>query len=488
MTDMVSGSERSLWVDAGLADFIAFDASGTVVAAETHHLNNIAPGDDIFQKLPALHGFEDIFMSAPEEAVTLEGVALPGEAGIRAFDFRIARSDRPGIALVMASPNHSVIGKAAEQTRERRAAAYLATQLERERIRFRQVYTHTPAICFAMDPDGKAIAMSAAFERWIGASASAHWIAEFWLWLKDHHPDPTEHQAGERSFIAALPVRGTAIHLLEISVLTVQVDGEKPETYITIHDITGSHSTSQMLRRQGAALIAAHDSLAQSNGRLEQFAHIAAHDLLGPLGRIASFSEVLSIELGETATGMTRTAVDAIQRSASESITLVKELLELAMINGSRIEYVDVKLEEFISKIVTFSFEIDSVHFNLGGKKEIHADPRLLRLIVRNIISNSIKYRSHDRALKVEVRIDASDNCATTGCLTFSDNGIGFDEGEADPFAAFQRMRDHAGIDGAGLGLSMVKDAAERMAWRAGISSVRGSGTSVVFHGVRINC
>lgn len=481
---MDHGANVDIWRDAGLADFIVFDETGRVVRADTCVLNSVAVGDDVFAKLPVLRGCEDIFDDAQADAypIGFEGVALHGQNEDMALDFRVGRHKTGRFGLVLASPNASLSGDSARQTQQRRKLRFLENMLARERARFEFIYRNSPVIAFAIDGTGHVQGQSDQLSQWLGDGIDTErWIADF-IELNGHQWTDADRQ--QTHFRTGVSRAAHCISIVDVAVL-MSADRDMG-TFIVLNDVTLTLSLIKTVQRQAENLAQAVAMLEISNRRLEQFAHVAAHDLLGPLGRMSSFSEVIELELKEGAQGILATAIDAIRISARESIDLVRDLLTLAKLQHFEPVAEDIDMAAFVAGIVDRLHTTDPVKVDYRGPAIISADRRLLHLIVRNLVANSYKYRSRERALCIEV--NASPDADGALRMAFTDNGSGFDDDGSNPFAAFTRMREQVGVEGTGLGLAMVKDAADTMGWQAGISSRRGLGTTVFFTGIRQAC
>ncbi len=105
------------------------------------------------------------------------------------------------------------------------------------------------------------------------------------------------------------------------------------------------------------------------------------------------------------------------------------------------------------------------------------ADRRHLWSALDEIIDNSVKYRSPDRELRLEVRGENG----SMGCsLIVEDNGIGFEMRYAEKvFQPFERLHGDADYSGTGIGLAIVARIVEKHHGSVRIESEPGKGTIV---------
>ena len=476
------------WADFGLADVITFDRLGQVKDAHCGILSGIAAGDDIFEKLPVLRGCEDLFEteSSGDYPLSLQGVSLIGRDIDTALDFRIGRDRSGSEGYVLVSPAAGRTGTAEKLIQERRRARHLQDQIDKERLRFERIYRRSPIIAFAVNEKRQLIAMTEKLEHWIGSSMPFHsWVSDFIASIADK---PVEARSAEAqgSLIVPVSIAGTGVALVHVFFDDVTVLDGQNHRYYVLENVTHLYAAYQTAERQRKELeLRTHDVL-KSNMRLQQFAHLAAHDLLGPVGRIASFAELIEHKMQGAADSIVPTALNAIRVSAVESVAVVRELLALAQLEASKPLSEPIDLDAILNQVTRHQSFSDPVKVRIEKLCSILGDHRLVSLILRNLISNSYKYRAQGRELEIIVRVEpVSSDFAR---LSVSDNGRGFKATSQNVFAAFERMATHNDIEGTGLGLFLVRDAAASMGWKAGIEATQGVGTEVQFTAIRQVC
>ena len=327
------------------------------------------------------------------------------------------------------------------------------------------------------------IAMTARLEGRIGETTEKkRWVEEFLASLT--FDTLAEHRVvPETGRIVPVSVRGQGIALVRVFIDVVSGLEDGNHYYFVLEDVTDLQAAYQVAERKRLELKSRNDDVLRSNRRLGQFAHLAAHDLLGPVGRIASYSELVEHKLKSGNTEFVSQAMDAIRVSAVESVAVVRELLALAQLESAEPNLELIELHSVVDAVTRHQGFSERVVVNVEQDCDLVGDPRLVSLILRNVISNSYKYREPSRPLvvKVCVKPDGDENVV----LTIVDNGRGFEASTKNLFEPFERMTEHAGAEGVGLGLSMVRDAAMALGWSASISSMPDTGTEVTFSGIR---
>jgi PAS domain S-box-containing protein len=211
------------------------------------------------------------------------------------------------------------------------------------------------------------------------------------------------------------------------------------------------------------------------NAELDNFVYKVSHDLRAPLSSILGLVNLARLP-GNTDNPM-------------EYIDLI----------GSKVEHLDNFIGDVLSHsknlkmevalaLVDFRKIIDQTYQDLNyleGAKGInrvvriegidfYSDPWRIAEILRNLISNAIKYRKLDHAAaEIKIRVNVDHMRAE---ISFIDNGIGIDESNlAKIFEMFYRATEQS--DGSGIGLYIVRNAVDKLGGQINVASRLGQGT-----------
>ena len=214
-----------------------------------------------------------------------------------------------------------------------------------------------------------------------------------------------------------------------------------------------------------------------------RFLSYMSHEFRTPLGSIRSLARLLLDRMDGPLTAEQEKQIRFIQTSAAELTELVNDLLDLAKIEAGRItispawfEMVDLfaALRGMFKPILTN----DAVTLTLDeprGVTRVYTDDKKLSQILRNFISNALKFTQHG-----EVRVSA---VGEGGFVTFSvsDTGIGIaPEHHAAIFEDFVQVDSpiQKRLRGTGLGLSLSRKLAELLGGRVAVHSELGKGST----------
>jgi signal transduction histidine kinase len=202
--------------------------------------------------------------------------------------------------------------------------------------------------------------------------------------------------------------------------------------------------------------------LRRSNEDLRQFAAFVSHELRQPLSTIGIWAELL--ETGDPPlTEKQRHQLGKIGAAVARMARLIESELALAQISHGELPKEHVDLAKLVGEIRTDMaplLEQSGARIDTGPLAAVRGDPQQLRLLFRNLIENTLKYRRDDPpVIHIEER-DPTDQAVCT--VLVRDNGKGFTPQTADRiFTIFDRGADRS-VPGAGIGLAICRRIVER--------------------------
>lgn len=245
--------------------------------------------------------------------------------------------------------------------------------------------------------------------------------------------------------------------------------------FAVARDITERKHREAELRLQS-------ERLARSNAELEQFAHIASHDLQEPLRMVGSYVRLLEKryhgQLDEQADKYIHFAVDGAQRMQA----LISDLLAFARVGAEASTPTLVEADEICRRVLEdlgATLMESAARVTADPLPPVRVDAAELRQVFLNLIGNAVKFHRAEAPPRVHVAAIVE---AGHAHFTVSDNGIGIEPQNFQRiFELFQRLHGRTEYPGTGLGLAIVKKIIERHRGRIWLDSTPGEGTTFHF-------
>jgi signal transduction histidine kinase len=198
--------------------------------------------------------------------------------------------------------------------------------------------------------------------------------------------------------------------------------------------------------------------LVVANRELEAFSYSVSHDLRGPVDAVNGFSYVLAREYSGKLDEKGRELVDRIRNSGRRMMQLIDDLLNLSRVTSGAMQYESVNLTEIVQNIsneLVGSAPDRKVDFAIAEVGTARGDPRLLRVLLENLLRNAWKYTSQHPTARIEFGVQNDDGKPV---YFVRDDGVGFDPRSADRlFQPFQRLHSFEEFPGNGVGLATVQ-------------------------------
>jgi signal transduction histidine kinase len=273
--------------------------------------------------------------------------------------------------------------------------------------------------------------------------------------------------------------------LLEKSVVLKTAELQEKNTTLEERQLQIEKQREELLS-QKEVLVKMNNKLHELNASKDKFFSIIAHDLKNPFNTIIGFSGILKekITLGDPAA--IEESAGIINASALQTLKLLENLLEWANSQTGKILFHPVPTnlnelleEEFIMLGDMAKGKNIQLKSRLADNLTIVADKNMIKTILRNLISNAIKF-THKNG-KVEVRAMADNRKVE---ISVSDTGIGMTEENMAKLFRIDANFSTNGTEnekGTGLGLFLCKEFVEKHGGKIWAESELSNGSTFKF-------
>ena len=204
--------------------------------------------------------------------------------------------------------------------------------------------------------------------------------------------------------------------------------------------------------------------LGRVNKELEAFSYTVSHDLRAPMRHIAGYVDLVMEDNGDKLDDRARRYLAHVKDAASYAGQLVDALLDFSRLGRAGLKPSLVDAQAMVEDLV------DEVRLQERGRTivweldrplpRLWADPLLLQVAVRNLLSNAAKYTRGREPARIRI---AAVSLPEGAGLEVTDNGVGFQMKYVGKlFGVFQRLHRTEDFDGTGIGLANVKRIVER--------------------------
>ncbi len=221
------------------------------------------------------------------------------------------------------------------------------------------------------------------------------------------------------------------------------------------------------------------------NATKDKFFSIIAHDLKNPFTSILGFSEMLLSNYEKLAEEKKRQYIEIIYNSAMNVYKLLENLLEWARTQTGTINFepelfdmnalFDSNIELIQDKISEKNIKVEK---NLPDKTEVFADKNMINTVIRNLLTNAVKFTEKG---KISIQIKLLDNCYE---CSISDTGTGIPQQKLQTIFSVAKSKSSPGTrgeTGTGLGLILCKEFVEKNGGEIWAESAEGQGSTFFF-------
>jgi len=223
-------------------------------------------------------------------------------------------------------------------------------------------------------------------------------------------------------------------------------------------------------------------TLQQAVAELEAFSYTVSHDLRSPLRAMRGFAEAVLEDYGDKLDPQGKNYLERIRNAGGRLDRLIQDLLAYTRISRENTPLEAIDLNQVVRDIVerdpNLNASPDIVHLE-GKLPRVYGRDAALLQLVSNLLGNAAKFVAQGTMPRIRVRAEDRGERLR---VWIEDNGIGIAERNQERiFQMFVQIHDARIYGGTGVGLAIVKKAAQTMRGSVGVESSEGAGSRFWF-------
>lgn len=225
------------------------------------------------------------------------------------------------------------------------------------------------------------------------------------------------------------------------------------------------------------------EALKLLNADKDRFMQILAHDLRNPFNVLLGFSDLLLRNFKNYDEDLIKYYLDIIKQTSERTYIMLDELLLWSKSQAGKLPFepTSINLSDLIASIYSET-QTNAQRKNITIKLsvpenfQIIADGNMLKTVIRNLVSNAIKFTRKDGEITINTHLDES-----KVVIAIADNGVGISKTDQEKLWNISNPHTTVGTDnekGTGLGLLMCKDFVEKHGGKIWVESEEGFGSN----------
>ncbi len=311
--------------------------------------------------------------------------------------------------------------------------------------------------------------------RWFEYTGAPASEMEGWGWRSCYHPE-------EQDAVMALTTEGLrSEEPFEFTFQMRRHDGEYRWFLTRVHPLNDSNGNvvrwvgtstdidDQKTFQEKLEMLVTErtQELQRSNQDLQQFAHVASHDLKEPVRKIKTFTLRLEDEFAEMLPEKGKTFINKVQNATDRMIAMIDGVLNYSKADAEKQPISDVDLNEVIDHVeadLEIPINQKNAQIKRGRLPAVPGASLLIYQLFYNLVNNSLKFAKEDTHPVITISSkEVEDVSGRYAAITIEDNGIGFQQEYAEKiFNTFTRLHSKDRFEGTGLGLALCKKIVER--------------------------
>ena len=227
------------------------------------------------------------------------------------------------------------------------------------------------------------------------------------------------------------------------------------------------------------------EELENSNSSKDKFFSIVAHDLKNPISSIKTLSEIYMEDASQSNDPHSKELAHALCESIESLCNLLEDLLTWSRTQLGAIQcvpmYIDIgTLIDDTKRIIKPMCDAKNIELrtSINGRDKILADRNMMETILRNLLTNAVKFSYQDSSIMLDFDVEGFDSI-----IKVTDNGIGMSQDAMHRLFQIDKVESRPGTrqeHGTGLGLILCSEFVKKHHGTIEVETEEGLGTSII--------
>lgn len=434
-------------------------------------------------------GLQNIFVEDTTDAFISELGTIANGGGRFEYEtvLQTLRGSRIDVLVHIDFPKHnnySSVLVTLVDVSERRKADNILKESEEQ---FRLLAETLPQLVWVTDGEGNRLYASSRWQEFTGLVPGSD------SWLNTMHPEDVdkvmevwkESLTSGKSYRAELRLKSKSGDYYWFYMQGEPIRNEQVEIIKWIGSATNIQGQKEIEKHLEGLVSKRTEELQRSNKDLQQFAHVASHDLKEPLRKIKTFAGRLADDTETSFSEKGFAYLQKIDKASERMFMMIDGVLNYSAFNVAEQKAEPVNLNELMRNIeadLELVIQKKSATIIYNDLPIIQGASVLLHQLFYNLINNSLKFSKEEGAPFIQITSSLIiNNEKQYAEINVKDNGIGFAQQFSEKiFDTFTRLNSKDLYEGTGLGLSLCKRIAERHGGNITANGEAGKGAEFI--------
>ncbi len=221
------------------------------------------------------------------------------------------------------------------------------------------------------------------------------------------------------------------------------------------------------------------------NAEKDRIISVLAHDLKNPFNTLMGYTEIILRNINKYSKDELALRLKIVNKTATKTYFLLEQILLWANSQSGKLSFNIQRVVFFETikdtvELIELQAQSKNVKINLLTKKsfEVFADSQMLNIVIRNLLTNALKYSYNNGSINIYGRVDQNQ-----AVISVEDFGVGINKEDISDIFIFGKAKSNKGTkgeEGTGFGLPLCKELVERHGGKIWVES--NIGKSTVFH------